>query len=33
MKDKLKNLESDRKQVVADFKKDIANLEKKNKEV
>ena len=33
MQGKLDNLESDRKQVVADYKKEITSLEKKNKEV
>ena len=33
MKDKLSSLENDRKKVVADFKKEISSLEKKNMEV
>ena len=33
MKDKLSGLENDRKKVVADFKKEISSLEKKNMEV
>ena len=33
MKDKLSSLENDRKKIVADFKKEISSLEKKNMEV